>query len=112
MGSSCERQSSPPAALADLAGCEVVIEAAPEDLELKRELFADLARFCDPAAVLATNTSSLSVTALAAAAEGPERVIGMHFFNPPALMRLVEVVAGEESDEGALARGEAAAKRM
>jgi len=109
---SAEGHLRPAASLADLAGCEVVIEAAPEDLELKRELFADLARFCDPAAVLATNTSSLSVTALAAAAERPERVIGMHFFNPPALMRLVEVVAGEESDEGALARGEAAARRM
>jgi 3-hydroxyacyl-CoA dehydrogenase len=102
----------PAASLADLAGCEVLIEAAPEDLELKRELFADLARVCGPDAVLATNTSSLSVTALAAAAERPERVIGMHFFNPPALMRLVEVVAGEESGEEAIARGEAVTERM
>ena len=102
----------PAASLADLAGCEVVIEAAPEDLELKRELFVHLAGVCGPETVLATNTSSLSVTALAAAAERPERVIGMHFFNPPALMRLVEVVAGEESGEEAIARGEAAAERM
>jgi 3-hydroxyacyl-CoA dehydrogenase len=107
-----ERRLRPAASLGDLAGCELVIEAAPEDLELKRKLFADLAVVCGPETVLATNTSSLSVTALAAAAERPERVIGMHFFNPPALMRLVEVVAGDESGEEAIARGEAAAKRM
>ena len=65
----------------DLAGCELVIEAAPEDLELKRALFARLAEVCGPAAILATNTSSLSVTAVAAGIERPERVCGMHFFN-------------------------------
>ena len=85
-----------------LAGCDLVIEAAPEDLELKRELFGRLAAICGPEAVLATNTSSLSVTAIAAAVPGPERVVGMHFFNPPALMELVEVVAGDESGERAL----------
>ncbi len=93
-------------ALADgeaaLAGCELVIEAAPEDLDLKRELFARLAATCGPQTILATNTSSLSVTAIAAAVERPERVLGMHFFNPPALMRLVEVVAGDETAEQAV----------
>ena len=102
----------PAASVADLAGCEVVIEAAPEDLALKRELFGALADACGPDAVLATNTSSLSVTALAAAVDRPERVIGMHFFNPPALMRLVEVVAGDESGDEPLALGETVAEAM
>jgi 3-hydroxybutyryl-CoA dehydrogenase len=85
--------------LDDLAGCELVIEAAPEDLALKRELFARLEAACGPDAILATNTSSLSVSALATAAERPARVCGMHFFNPPALMPLVEVVRGEDTSE-------------
>jgi 3-hydroxybutyryl-CoA dehydrogenase len=83
--------------LEDLAGCQLVIEAAPEDLELKRGMFAQLADLCGPEAILATNTSSLSVTAIAAGVERPERVCGMHFFNPPPLMRLVEVVAGDDT---------------
>jgi 3-hydroxybutyryl-CoA dehydrogenase len=83
--------------LQDLGGCDLVIEAAPEDLALKRELFAGLAEVCGAEAILATNTSSLSVTAIAAGVERPERVCGMHFFNPPALMRLVEIVAGDET---------------
>jgi 3-hydroxybutyryl-CoA dehydrogenase len=107
-----ETRLRPAAALADLAGCELVIEAAPEDLALKRELFGALADACGPDAVLATNTSSLSVTALAAAVDRPERVIGMHFFNPPALMRLVEVVAGDESGDKPLALGETVAEAM
>ncbi|HKH21979.1 MAG TPA: 3-hydroxyacyl-CoA dehydrogenase NAD-binding domain-containing protein, partial [Solirubrobacterales bacterium] len=85
-----------------LAGCEIVIEAAPEDLGLKRELFDRLASVCGPDTVLASNTSSLSITAIAAAVERPERVVGMHFFNPPALMRLVEIVAADECGEAAL----------
>jgi 3-hydroxybutyryl-CoA dehydrogenase len=99
-------------ALDDLAGCELVVEAAPEELELKRELFARLAEVCGLEAILATNTSSLSVTAIAADVPEPARVVGMHFFNPPALMKLVEVVAGEESGESALARTEEVARRM
>src|SRR4051812_28944805 len=77
--------------LEDLAACEFAIEAAPEDLTLKRGLFADLAAACGPGAILATNTSSLSVTAIAAGLERPERVCGMHFFNPPPLMRLLGI---------------------
>ncbi len=83
--------------LGDLAECDLVIEAAPEDLELKRELFAALAAACGPEAILASNTSSLPVTAIAADVPGRERVVGMHFFNPPALMKLVEVVATADS---------------
>ncbi|HEY6653463.1 MAG TPA: 3-hydroxyacyl-CoA dehydrogenase family protein, partial [Solirubrobacterales bacterium] len=85
-----------------LRDCDLVIDAAPEDLGLKRNLFDRLATVCGPEAVLASNTSSLSVTAIASAAPEPQRIVGMHFFNPPALMQLVEVVAGDESGELAL----------
>jgi 3-hydroxybutyryl-CoA dehydrogenase len=88
--------------LADLCECELIVEAAPEDLTLKQELFNSLAEVCRTEAILATNTSSLPVTAIAAGIPGPERVVGMHFFNPPALMKLVEVVATEASSEEAL----------
>src|SRR5438309_9071647 len=76
--------------LADLAGCDLVIEAAFEDLDVKRELFAALDATVAPDAVLATNTSALSVTEIAAATSRPERVVGMHFFNPAPWMPLVE----------------------
>ena len=85
-----------------LRDCDLVIEAAPEDLDLKRDVFDRLASVCGPEAVLATNTSSLSVTAIASSVPQPQRVVGMHFFNPPALMELVEVVAGDESGAAAL----------
>jgi 3-hydroxybutyryl-CoA dehydrogenase len=98
--------------LEDLAGCELVIEAAPEDLALKRELFGRLAQPCAPEALLATNTSSLSVSEIAEAVARPERVLGMHFFNPPVRMRLVEIVAGERTAERALATGNEVAERM
>ena len=88
--------------LGDLGECDLVVEAAPENLTLKRELFAALAEACGPQAILASNTSSLPVTAIATEVPRPERVVGMHFFNPPALMKLVEVVATEDSSEDAL----------
>ncbi|HEY6550383.1 MAG TPA: 3-hydroxyacyl-CoA dehydrogenase NAD-binding domain-containing protein [Solirubrobacterales bacterium] len=88
--------------LADLAECDLVVEAAPEDLGLKRELFAALAEVCGPTTILASNTSSLPVTAIAALVPQRERVVGMHFFNPPALMKLVEVVATADSAPAAL----------
>ena len=81
--------------LDDLADCDLVIEAIVEELEPKRELFAELDRICRPDAVLATNTSALSVTEIAAATTRPERVVGMHFFNPAPLMPLVEIVRAE-----------------
>ena len=100
----------------DLAGCDLVIEAAPERAELKRELFARLADVCGPDTVLATNTSSIPVTSLAGAAGHPERVVGMHFFNPPPLMRLLEVIPAEQTGERAVAvaraTGEAMGKRV
>lgn len=85
--------------LEDLAAAEVVIEAAPEDLALKQDLFRRLDQCCAPTALLASNTSSLSITALGAATRRPERVAGMHFFNPASVMRLVEVVRGLATSE-------------
>jgi 3-hydroxybutyryl-CoA dehydrogenase len=98
--------------LAALSACELVIEAAPERLELKRELYGQLSETVSERCVLATNTSSLPVTAIAAAASHPERVVGMHFFNPAPRMRLLEVVAGERSGERALAVAEATGRAM
>ena len=81
--------------VADFADCDLVIEAIVEELEPKRELFAELDRITRPEAVLATNTSALSVTEIAAATARPQRVVGMHFFNPAPLMPLVEIVRAE-----------------
>lgn len=92
----------PVSALEDLSECFLVIEAVAERIEVKRELFSQLAAICDAETVLATNTSSLPVTAIASAVPGQERVVGMHFFNPVPLMRLVEVVAGLNSGQKAL----------
>jgi len=102
----------PASKLEDLADCELVIEAAPERLEVKREVFERLSRVVSDQCVLATNTSSLLVTALASAVPHPERVVGMHFFNPPPLMRLLEVVAGVDSSEPAIAVARAAGEAM
>jgi 3-hydroxybutyryl-CoA dehydrogenase len=76
---------------------DLVIEAAPEDLQLKRELFTRLSKSARPEAILATNTSSLPITAIASAAAKPERVIGLHFFNPVPAMKLLEIVQGERT---------------
>jgi 3-hydroxybutyryl-CoA dehydrogenase len=95
-----------------LAPAELIVEAAPERLELKRELFAKLAAIVSPDCVLASNTSSIPITAIAGAVEHPERVVGMHFFNPAPLMRLLEVVAGEDSGEAALATARALGAAM
>ena len=100
------------ATLDKLAPCGLVIEAAPERLELKRELFAALAEVVGEECVLATNTSSLLVTALASAAVDASRVVGMHFFNPPPVMRLLEVVAGVQSSERAVAVARAVGEAM
>jgi 3-hydroxybutyryl-CoA dehydrogenase len=107
-----ERRLEAAPALEDLAPAELVIEAAPESLELKRELWARLSEIVAPDCVLATNTSSLLVTAIASAASNPERVVGMHFFNPAPVMRLLEVVAGTESSPDALAVARAAGEAM
>ena len=97
--------------LADLADCDLVIEAALEELELKREIFAELDRVTRPGAILATNTSALSVSEIAEATEQPQRVVGMHFFNPAPVLPLVEIVRGRESSPEAVEAAYAWAER-
>jgi len=98
--------------LADLAGCDLVIEAIVEEVDAKRALFAELDGLCRPGAVLATNTSALSVTEIAAATSAPARVVGMHFFNPAPLMPLVEVVRAELSSDEAVATALGVVERL
>ena len=88
---------------AEFAGCELVLEAVFEQLELKHTVFAELEAVVAPSCVLATNTSALSVSAIAAGLEHPERVVGMHFFNPVGLLPLVEIVRGEWTDDATVA---------
>jgi 3-hydroxybutyryl-CoA dehydrogenase len=83
----------PTTAFSDAARADLAIEVVPEQMPLKRQVFSQLDRVCSPEAILATNTSSLSVTSIAAATTDPDRVVGMHFFNPAPVMRLVEVVS-------------------
>lgn len=85
-------------ALSELSRCDLIVEAVVEQLDVKRAIFAELERSVGPGTVLATNTSSLSITAIAAGLRHPERVAGFHFFNPPALMKVAEVVAGLRTD--------------
>jgi 3-hydroxybutyryl-CoA dehydrogenase len=86
----------------DLADCDLVIEAIVEELGAKRELFAELDRITRPDAVLATNTSALSVSDIAEATQHPERVVGMHFFNPAPVLPLVEIVRAQRSSDDAV----------
>jgi 3-hydroxybutyryl-CoA dehydrogenase len=110
-GAAARLQAAP--ALEGLAECGLIIEAAPERLELKASLFGRLSEeIVRPDCVLATNTSSLLVTAIAAGAKHPERVVGMHFFNPPPVMKLLEVVAGEQSGPAAIALARATGEAM
>jgi 3-hydroxybutyryl-CoA dehydrogenase len=88
--------------LADLADCDLVVEAVLEELPLKRQIFGELDRVTGREAILATNTSALSVSEIAEAVERPERVIGMHFFNPAPMLPLVEIVRASESAEEAV----------
>jgi 3-hydroxybutyryl-CoA dehydrogenase len=97
--------------LEELAGCDLVIEAIVEELEPKRELFAELERICRPETILATNTSALSVSKIAEVVERPERVIGMHFFNPAPVLPLVEIVRTEQSSDEAVDAAYAWAER-
>jgi 3-hydroxybutyryl-CoA dehydrogenase len=86
--------------LEEAKNAQIVIEAVPENLALKKDIFSKLSSLCDPHAILATNTSSISITALAASVKNPERVIGMHFMNPVPMMKLIEIIRGlQTSDE-------------
>jgi 3-hydroxybutyryl-CoA dehydrogenase len=88
--------------LEDLAGCDLVIEAIVEELEPKRETFAELERVVGPDTILASNTSAIPIARIAEATEHPERVIGMHFFNPAPVLPLVEIIRAEKSSDEAV----------
>ena len=98
--------------MAGLGGCDIVIEAATEREELKRKIFAGLCPGLKPEAILASNTSSISITRLASATDRPGRFIGMHFFNPVPVMKLVEVIRGIATEEATVRAVEALAKRL
>ncbi|MGN6754634.1 MAG: 3-hydroxyacyl-CoA dehydrogenase NAD-binding domain-containing protein [Intrasporangium sp.] len=98
---------TPATAISDLPECALVVEAVPEDLELKQRILGDVAATQPPTTILATNTSSLDITAIAEPIPDPERVLGLHFFNPPPLMRLVEVVHGKGTAAAYLAHAAA-----
>jgi 3-hydroxybutyryl-CoA dehydrogenase len=95
-----------------VTGAELVIEAGPEKLAIKIQIFGDVCKWAPADAVLASNTSSLSLTELAAATPRPAQVIGMHFFNPPPVMKLVELVRAEQTAPATIARARAVAEKM
>jgi 3-hydroxybutyryl-CoA dehydrogenase len=98
--------------LQDCKDAQLVIEAAPEKLELKREIFQQLDSVCAPETLLASNTSSFNITAIAAATRQQERVLGLHFFNPPPLMALVEVIQGDRTSAAVIEKATALMKAM
>jgi 3-hydroxyacyl-CoA dehydrogenase len=97
---------------ADLAGCDLAIEAVPEILEVKREVFRRLDAALGQGAILASNTSALSISALAAETSRPELVVGLHFFNPASVMKLVEVIRGEATSEATMVASEDLARAL
>ncbi|WP_425505175.1 3-hydroxyacyl-CoA dehydrogenase NAD-binding domain-containing protein [Sphingorhabdus lacus] len=103
---------SPSLALEDLSDCDLVIEAVYEVMDVKQEVFAKLDRICKPGAILATNTSYLDVNEIASATSRPQDVLGMHFFSPANVMKLLEVVRGDKTSDDALATVMALAKRI
>jgi 3-hydroxybutyryl-CoA dehydrogenase len=98
--------------LSALGACDLVVEAIVEELDAKKALFSELERVTRPDAILATNTSALSVTEIASAVSTPERVVGMHFFNPAPLMPLVEIVRAEVSSDDAVEAAYGVAERL
>jgi 3-hydroxybutyryl-CoA dehydrogenase len=114
-GRVCEEAAEllePVSALDELAPCDLVIEAAPERADLKRDLLGALSVVCGDDVVLATNTSSIPITSLAGAAARPDHVVGMHFFNPPPLMPLLEVVRADQTGDRALALAQEVGEAM
>lgn len=100
----------PTLTLDDFAPADFVIEAVIENLDLKKEIFGALDKICRPEIILATNTSSMSITAIAASTGRPDKVCGMHFFNPAQLMRLVEVIRGFQTSDETIAAARALAE--
>ena len=96
----------------ELADADLVIEAVPEHLELKRSIFSRLDKICRPDTILATNTSSLSVTEIAVSTGRPDKVVGMHFFNPAPVMKLVEVIRSVVTDQDVVDDVEAFAQTL
>jgi 3-hydroxybutyryl-CoA dehydrogenase len=97
---------------AKLSACDLVIEAATENEELKLKILKELGATLDPRALIATNTSSISITRLATATDRPDRFIGMHFFNPVPVMALLELIRGLQTSDDTVAKAEAFAKRV
>jgi 3-hydroxybutyryl-CoA dehydrogenase len=95
-----------------LRNADLIVEAVPEDAELKRDLFAQADLFCSENAIMASNTSSISITSLADNVERPDRFVGMHFFNPPHVMKLIEIVRGERTSDDTVATVREVAERM
>jgi len=96
----------------DLASCDVVIEAATESLEIKRTIVADLEAACEETTILASNTSSLSIADIADGALHPERLLGVHFFNPAPVMRLVEIIPGRATSDATIEAAQALARAL
>jgi 3-hydroxybutyryl-CoA dehydrogenase len=98
--------------LDDLASCDLIVEAATENVQLKLKIFAELDRLAKPEAILASNTSSISLTRIAAATKRPAQVIGMHFFNPVPLMQLVELIRALQTSDATYEATQALAKKL
>lgn len=95
-----------------VSAADLILEAVPESLELKVELFAQVDLYCDADTILASNTSSISITRLASNVERRDRFVGMHFFNPPHVMKLIEIVRGERTDDRTVAQARQVAEKM
>jgi 3-hydroxybutyryl-CoA dehydrogenase len=95
-----------------VSGADLIIEAVPESYELKVDLFAQADLFCGPDTILASNTSSISITSLASNVERRDRFVGMHFFNPPHVMKLIEIVRGERTSDATVAQVREVAEKM
>jgi len=98
--------------LKEMAGCDLIIEAIVENMEIKKKVYKELDSICKPEVILASNTSGLSITEIAAATKRPNRVIGMHFFNPVPVMKLVELIKGAETGENTYTVAEELVRKM
>jgi 3-hydroxybutyryl-CoA dehydrogenase len=98
--------------IADMSEADFVIEAVMEKMELKREVYGELDKICLPTTIFASNTSGLSITEMASATSRPNRIIGMHFFNPVPVMKLVEIIRGTETDEETVRQTQELAEKM
>lgn len=107
-----QKKIQPCYALSDLKNCHIVIEAATENKKIKFEIFKELDRILSPSCILASNTSSISITEIAAQTGRPSKVVGMHFMNPVPVMKLVEGIRGLDTDEAVFSAVESLAKKM